>query len=102
MSLSALKRIRLPALFAIGLGVVDMGEGQALESRTFLVSASAGYGVEECLDDGGECGRMVADAWCNAHGQGVALEFGRSEVSANGAWPAPKRYYVDCSANEPR
>ena len=106
MSSSVLRRIRLPALFGIALGVAGMSEGQAQESRTFVIPATTGYGVEECLDDSGECGAMVANAWCNAYGQGVALEFGRYEgdksSASNASWPAPKRYYVDCSATEPR
>ena len=106
MSCSVLRRIRRPALFGIALGVVGVSEGQAQESRTFVVPATAGYGVEECLDASGECGEMVANAWCNAYGQGVALEFGRYGVdksnASNASLPSPKRYYVDCSVTEPR
>ena len=106
MSSSVLRRIRLPALFGIALGVASMREGQAQESRTFVIPATTGYGVDECLDDSGECGAAVANAWCNTYGQGVALEFGRYEVDKSGAsnasWPAPMRYYVDCSAPGPR
>jgi hypothetical protein len=105
-SSSALRRSRLTALFGIALGVVGVSQGQAQESRTFIIPATTGYGVEECLDANGECGETVADAWCNAYGQGVAVEFGRYGVDKSGAsdasWPAPKRYYVDCSAPEPR
>ncbi len=101
MSSSFLWRIRLPAVFGLALGVVCMSQGQAQESRTFVIPAETGYGVEECLDAGGDCGPTVANALCNAYGQGVALEFGRYGVDKSGAsnasWPAPKRYYVDCS-----
>ena len=76
MSSSVLRRIRLPALFGIALGVASMSEGRAQESRTFVIPATTGYGVDERLDDSGECGAAVANAWCNTYGQGVALEFG--------------------------
>jgi len=83
-----------------------MSEDQAQESRTFVIPATTGYGVDECLDDSGECGAAVANAWCNTYGQGVALEFGRYEVdkssAPNASWPAPMRYYVDCSVSGPR
>jgi hypothetical protein len=106
MSCSGLRRIRLPAVFGLALGVVCMSQGQAQESRTFVIPAETGYGVEECLDAGGDCGPTVANALCNAYGQGVALEFGRYGVDKSGAsnasWPAPNRYYVDCSMTEPR
>ena len=106
MSSSVLRRIRLRALFGIALGVAGVSEGQAQESRTFVIPATTGYGVDDCLGDSGECGAAVADAWCSTYGQGVALEFGRYEADKSSApdtsWPAPKRYYVDCSAPGPR
>jgi hypothetical protein len=100
MSCSVLRRIRLPTLFGISLGVAGMSEGQAQESRSFVVPAT-GYGVEECLDASSNCGVTVANALCN-----VALEFGPYEAdktkASSASWPAPKRYYVDCSVTEPR
>jgi len=101
MSPSTIRPILLPVLFGIALGVVYTTAGQALESRTFVIAATTGYGAEECLGEGGECGKLVADAWCNAHGQGVALKFGRSEADSDAAsnvsWPAPNLYYITCS-----
>ena len=88
-----------------GMGPGPTSEAQAQESRTFVIPETAGYGVDECLEDNGECGATVANAWCNTYGQGVALEFGRYGVdkssASNKSWPAPKRYYVDCSLTEP-
>jgi hypothetical protein len=105
-SSSFLWRIRLPTVFGLALGVVCMSQGQAQESRTSVIPATTGYGVDECLDGSGECGATVANAWCKAYGQGVALEFGRYGVdkssASNESWPAPKQYYVDCSMTEPR
>jgi hypothetical protein len=46
---------------------------------TFLIPASNGYGVAECLDSGSECGQVVADAWCEAQGYAHASSFGRTE-----------------------
>ena len=50
-----------------------------------------GYGLQDCLGEGGECGRAVADAWCAAEGRGAALSFGR----AKGATTEPA-YLVTC------
>ena len=106
MSCSVLRRIWLSVIFATTLGVAGASEGHAQKSRTFLIPATTGYGVDECLDASGECGVTVANALCNAYGEGVALEFGRYGVDKSGAsnasWPAPKRCYVDCSVTEPR
>ena len=49
-----------------------VGGGDAM----FLVPANDGYGVGNCLASGGECGQLVADAWCQAHGYGRAASFG--------------------------
>lgn len=46
------------------------------EGTTFLIPASDGYGVADCLTGGSECGQVVANAWCEAHGFGRADKFG--------------------------
>ena len=42
----------------------------------FVVSAADGYGVNDCIKSGDDCAKIVADAWCEAHGLGVAKNFG--------------------------
>lgn len=46
------------------------------DSATFLIPAADGYGIADCLIDGGDCGVVVAQAWCEAHGWGRAAAFG--------------------------
>lgn len=46
------------------------------EHATFLIPASDGYGTAECLSSNQECGRVVANAWCEAQGFGRASAFG--------------------------
>ena len=46
-------------------------------NSTYVIAADEGYGVEDCLLGAGECGQVVADAWCEAHGAGNAIQFGR-------------------------
>ena len=43
---------------------------------TFQVPANDGYGVGDCLVSGGDCGQMVADAWCETQGFRQAVTFG--------------------------
>jgi hypothetical protein len=43
---------------------------------TFVVPATDGYGTAECLQGGGDCGRAVADGWCEANGFSRAAMFG--------------------------
>ncbi len=67
-----------------GLFVLAMLHSQAHAEITdkgansFIVSAADGYGVNECIKTGEECARIVADAWCEAHGHAAAKAFGRA------------------------
>ncbi|GAU80600.1 hypothetical protein [Bosea sp. BIWAKO-01] len=47
------------------------------DQRIFLIPASDGYGVADCLSSKtSECGKIVADAWCEAQGFAKATAFG--------------------------
>jgi hypothetical protein len=68
-------------------------------SREYEVAANDGYGIEDCLSAGSQCGQVVADAWCEAHGHGHALAYGlRSAVDGR---PTPvsatdEPYVIKC------
>jgi hypothetical protein len=66
-------------VFVVAVGAGCAGQAQAAEGHTFIIAATDGYGVEDCLAEGGECGRVVADAWCEAHGRGAAISFGLAD-----------------------
>ncbi|GJE03305.1 hypothetical protein [Methylobacterium isbiliense] len=59
--------------------------------KTFLIPSSDGYGVAECLSIGaGECGQVVADAWCESQGYARAASFGTAaQDEYTGAIDAP-------------
>lgn len=45
--------------------------------KVFLVPASDGYGVGQCLSGGpSECGQVVANAWCESQGFAMAASYG--------------------------
>ena len=72
----------------LALGMAGGQPVKAHEPDTFVIAVTSGYGVEDCLGEGGECGRVVADAWCEAHGRGAALKFGQDfQSSSNGPGP---------------
>ena len=78
---------------------IHPAQGAAHAPRTFMIAAGSGYGVEDCLDEGGECGRVVANAWCESHDHGTAVKFGRSPDDTNGisnAASVPKPYFITC------
>ena len=77
--------------------IVIIGDSLPIKAQganTFVIAATSGYGVEDCLGEGGECGRVVADAWCEAHGQGAALKFGQENES--GVLIARGPYFITC------
>ena len=80
------------ALLAVALACA----AYARETDTFMISATSGYGVEDCLAEGGECGHVVADAWCEAHGRGAALKFGRSDSDSIGKSAELRPYFITC------
>jgi hypothetical protein len=91
----------LPFFVALAFGIAAVNRGQAAEANTFIIAATDGYGVEDCLAEGGECGHVVADAWCEAHGHGAALSFGLAEditgaVSASATGKMGTPYIVRC------
>ncbi|MBB4200782.1 hypothetical protein CCR94_02050 [Rhodoblastus sphagnicola] len=77
-----LPRILIPLLG--GLFVVCALHSTARATPTdradsFIVSAADGYGVNECIKDRADCAKIVADAWCEAHGHSGAKSFGRAD-----------------------
>jgi hypothetical protein len=75
-----LPRILLPLMGGLLLlAALGRNNAQAADKNTFTIADTEGYGITECLTNGTSCGRVVADAWCEAHGFGQALAFGRAE-----------------------
>jgi hypothetical protein len=101
MRIPRFARVTLPILVGLALWSGGSAASRAAEEHSFLIAANDGYGIEDCLGEGGECGRVVADAWCEAHGHGSALSFGPAE-DVTGAIDAAKRskpdrpYVVTC------
>jgi hypothetical protein len=83
------------ALGAASFTMIPNGASEAnVNDATFLIPASDGYGVADCLTGGAnECGRIVADAWCEAHGFSRAEAFGvaMDEVTGSTAATIPSR-----------
>jgi hypothetical protein len=54
-------------------------EGAATSRRLYVISDHDGYGLLECLTQKRDCGKIVADSWCESHGHGPALSFGHAD-----------------------
>ena len=69
------------------------------ETHAFVVAANDGYGVEDCLSGSNECGQVVADAWCEAHGHGAAVSFGLQSSFSGAATKvsaSSEPYVINC------
>ena len=77
---SVLPRIIAPLMAALMAAAAFQGRAEAAPSRQiYVISDAEGYGVVECLTQKRDCGKIVADSWCEAHGHGVAVAFGRAD-----------------------
>jgi len=98
----------LPAAAALlALALVASAQANSLKGKNgnYLIPADGSYGVEECIAQSYECGRVVATAWCEAHGHGAVRAFGpASDVTFTAAGnekakPAPRNSIViSCEA----
>ena len=78
--------LSLLTLTAASFIVLPTGASRAnVVHATFLIPASDGYGVADCLMGGNECGKIVANAWCEAHGFSRADHFGLAIEDVTGS-----------------
>jgi hypothetical protein len=84
-------RIVWPILAGLLASAAYHSTSQAAPASTYVISDQDGYGVLECLTQNSACGKIVADAWCEAHGHGHAQAFGRAEDLTASIGPAAMR-----------
>ena len=73
------------------LAVAPMQTAHATEDA-FTIPADEGYGIEDCMQSGRECGRVMANAWCEAHGHVKASAFGSTD-DVTGSVPASDKVF---------
>lgn len=85
-------RIAAPLVAGLLVSAAYHTNVQAAPVATYVVSDQDGYGVMECLTTKSDCGKIVADAWCESHGHGPAKAYGRAEdITASIATDAPRQ-----------
>ena len=89
---------------ATGLALIEPPARAQAENaqRGVYIIPAGGYGVDECVATSAECGRVVATAWCEAHGHGRVVAFGSASditFSANVSVKTPPRdsVIITCS-----
>ena len=66
-----------PLLAALALMPASSRPSHAAEN--YVIPSSDGYGIGECMHAGVDCGRVIADSWCESHGHAHVLAFGTVE-----------------------
>ena len=91
-------RIGVVVLYALCVASAP-GAVRAAGSHDYEIAANDGYGLEDCLAAGSDCGQVVADAWCEAHGHGHALAYGLRSVADGRPTPVSaidEPYVIKC------
>lgn len=61
---------------AVSFSVVPSAAPRAKsEQSVFILPPSDGYGMADCIAKAGECGRIVANAWCESKGYAKAAAY---------------------------
>jgi hypothetical protein len=98
-----LPRFLEPLLAGLLLAAAFHASAQAapepVPMRSYVISVHDGYGVLECLTQSKDCGKFVADSWCETHGHRRALAYGRAEDitgATDATTPEPVAATVTC------
>ena len=99
MSFSRSSLALFPLLIAVVFSSGPVGFARAAEQHVYTISGDDGYGLTDCLAQRGDCGKVVADAFCEAHGNGEAVAFGPKESlgSIHKISTASEGYYISCA-----
>ena len=66
---------RIAVLAGAALALCGAG-AHAAGRHTYMLPPGDGYGIAECFTGERDCARVVADAWCESHGDDHAIAFG--------------------------
>lgn len=74
-----------------------------MKTKTFFISQKDGYGLSDCLRSGAQCGQVVANSWCAAHGWGIASAWGSTNdmtASTGARSKAPPQDHIAVTCSE--
>lgn len=99
MVLSRIASVVVPVALGAFLASGAFHQAFAADIKSFVISPNDGYGLQDCLATRSDCGQVVADAFCEAHGRGVALSFGPQSLFTEAATrisTADEPYVINC------
>lgn len=86
------------AVVGIALSVSLVPSQTEAADATFVIPVNDGYGVAACADTDAACGKVVADAWCEAQGFRRSASVGPADVDTTGSiQPSRRRMAVTCT-----
>jgi hypothetical protein len=74
----------------LACGAASASSVSAADGERYIIPATDGYGISDCLHGQSDCGRVMADSWCEAHGHAHAIAYGTGE-DITGATPIKDR-----------
>ncbi len=95
-------RALAPLLAGLAFAAAYQGASHAAPAQggVYVIGDNEGYGLVDCIVQKSECGKIVADSWCEAHGHGPATAFGAAEDVTGAVSPkarAERAAMVACS-----
>ncbi|HRJ70114.1 MAG TPA: hypothetical protein PK812_10945 [Beijerinckiaceae bacterium] len=89
------------AISAYGVVTAQSASSQP-KQKEFVIRNDDGYGTSDCLSKASACGKIVADAWCEAKGFGKAVAFRPVEPteitnSTGRSSPVADAFLISCS-----
>ncbi len=71
---------KAPTIRALAAGLLMLTVvPPAHAAENYVIPSSDGYGIGDCMHAGMDCGRVIADSWCESHGHAHVLAFGTVE-----------------------
>jgi hypothetical protein len=58
-----------------------VGHSSSSTLRDFIVPADDGYGMDDCLAEGGPCAKLIADSWCEVNGMKSSIRYSAADPS---------------------
>jgi hypothetical protein len=86
-------------MLALSAPAAAPARAEAGQTHEYVIAANDGYGLQDCLAGGAECGQVVADAWCRAHGDNAAVSYGPQSQFTEAATKismAAEPYVINC------
>jgi hypothetical protein len=76
LAVAAIMSVSVMSVSVMSVSVMSVSVAHA-ENRMFIIAnlANDGYGVDDCLSSGAECGKAVANSYCRSHDYSQAVSF---------------------------